>query len=395
MSSSKSPVKSWTTPVKVDRAFVEDSDVLDDLIIASEDQFKASTSPLKTSPNRGVKTKVLGDKSIDNHRHKKEISESQQLGIGISRELFLSKVKQDDAITRYAVQKSIERKNEQFDEKFLTHLDNLDHGREFLETVSKDIHMFEESQKNKLKTQLKEWNEKVHAPIAMCIAKKINAISPKELNRIKCSDYQNFLNVVNKKPCIFRDIIIESEYDPLEVNKRSIVAKVPILNDPTHLDQMKIRRESAMLNETEPNSESKAKGKHKGMSSPFKTREVLPVELWETGKIESTPYGVAAKMMDPNAPPPVANPNQASHVHFNDFQFPRGKAAIDAEMPLGKRCIPQNPSQFTLNQNLPPPERKSTLKTMQARVTNVIFGPADQDRSPASPLASSALSSIK
>ena len=33
----------------------------------------------------------------------------------------------------------------------------------------------------------------------------------KELNRQKNRDYDTFLNITNRKPAIFRDIIIESE----------------------------------------------------------------------------------------------------------------------------------------------------------------------------------------
>lgn len=43
------------------------------------------------------------------------------------------------------------------------------------------------------------------------IAEQLNAIESKALNKKKNADYAKFLDVTNRKPAIFRDIIIESE----------------------------------------------------------------------------------------------------------------------------------------------------------------------------------------
>ena len=42
-------------------------------------------------------------------------------------------------------------------------------------------------------------------------------MDPKELNRQKNEDYDKFLNITNRKPAIFRDIIIESECTLIEI----------------------------------------------------------------------------------------------------------------------------------------------------------------------------------
>lgn len=47
-------------------------------------------------------------------------------------------------------------------------------------------------------------------------------MDPKKLHRMKYDDYSKFLDITNKKPNIFRDTIIESEYDPLEPNRRAL-----------------------------------------------------------------------------------------------------------------------------------------------------------------------------
>ena len=53
------------------------------------------------------------------------------------------------------------------------------------------------------------------------------------LNERKRKDYQAFLNASNGQAALFRDIIIEAQYDPLAVNKRAIKARVGKLQDPT------------------------------------------------------------------------------------------------------------------------------------------------------------------
>jgi hypothetical protein len=53
------------------------------------------------------------------------------------------------------------------------------------------------------------------------------------LNDRKRGDYQAFLDEANKGAAMFRDIIIEAQYDPLAVNRRAIKARVGKLKDPT------------------------------------------------------------------------------------------------------------------------------------------------------------------
>lgn len=52
------------------------------------------------------------------------------------------------------------------------------------------------------------------------IATSVNSMDPKALNKKKNEDYEKFLNITNRKPAIFRDIIIESECESV-VQKRN------------------------------------------------------------------------------------------------------------------------------------------------------------------------------
>ena len=124
--------KASTTPAgikKADKAFVENTDILDELLSAAEDIKEVSMLSLRGSPMRSpAKAKFFGNKtqlpSIStpgvegvkpnqgdtHHKNSPELTESQQLGIDMSRKVFLSKVAQDQALMKYTVQKSIEKK---------------------------------------------------------------------------------------------------------------------------------------------------------------------------------------------------------------------------------------------------------------------------------------------
>jgi hypothetical protein len=70
----------------------------------------------------------------------------------------------------------------------------------------------------------------------------------KELNRRRCEAYEAFLQQTNKKPSIFRDIIIESEYDPLELNRQCIKIRCrQPLKDPVKRAVQRTEEENAIL----------------------------------------------------------------------------------------------------------------------------------------------------
>ena len=110
--------------------------------------------------------------------------------------------------------------------------------------------------------------------------------------------------------------------DPLEPNRRAIVAKTTRLKDPTHIDALKAAEESSMLG---------TENKIQGLKSQKLCKETLPVELWASGKIEATPYGTYARMMK-NKKASEGSPiekkkslTMQSHIMFDHFNYPTGK----------------------------------------------------------------------
>jgi len=139
--------------------------------------------------------------------------------------------------------------------------------------------------------------------------------------------------------------------DPMEPNKRCIKAKTGFLKDPVKIDEQKAAAEGAMLGPGADGLRSKTK----------LCKETLDVQLWAAGQIEATPYGTFSRIMNKNnknkskssketgAGAGAAEGSQVekaksatmrSHVVFDHFDYPRTRAALDQEMPRGKRIQP-------------------------------------------------------
>jgi hypothetical protein len=128
----------------------------------------------------------------------------------------------------------------------------------------------------------------------------------------------------------------------LEPNRRSVKATTGKLNDPTMIDAIKKQNETAMLNTNKATTLTLKKetiGKY-----------TLPVEMWASGKIESTPYGTFEKMMkinerrknmsnddDDDKKNAIKNKMVKSKIVFDHFNYPTTNAAIMKEIPKGKR----------------------------------------------------------
>jgi hypothetical protein len=184
-----------------------------------------------------------------------------------------------------------------------------------------------------------EWNSQVYGKIQSRVTEKVESMPTSEITRKRNEEFQKFLNTTNSKGAIFRDIIIESEYDPLEPNRNCIKVRSDDLVDPTSRVLDKDREEKHMLaNKTAMRNAKKCH-----------TREVLDVKDWGTGRIESTPHGFFDKMMSrehaasSSSPKPVSGTFK-SMVKFDHYNIEKGRQVLESEFPKGKRMNPILPN---------------------------------------------------
>ena len=171
------------------------------------------------------------------------------------------------------------------------------------------------------------WEKNVHGKIQAKIAEEMEKRPYHEMTMRKNHDMQEFLDATNKKGGLFRDIIIESEYDPLGPNRRAIKADTGYLVDPSIRVSQRRYEEHAMVDRRNAIEERDA----------ATGRDSLPATLWGDLLIRSTPHGCFAKMMAKKDK--VKTKMTASKdVIADDFNRAVGPEAVNAEFPLGKRC---------------------------------------------------------
>jgi hypothetical protein len=182
----------------------------------------------------------------------------------------------------------------------------------------------------KVKKQYELWNENVYGEIARTIEEKLEAKPYKEILDSRLEHFDKFLEVTNTKGSVFRDIIIESEYDPLEPNRNAIKGNTKRLKDPIKrpiqrtLEEKGIFRKEALV-----------------------TRETLDVLEWATGRIEATPHGFFAKMMNDSNRKPNANKLASMDSKITNcldqYNVAKGKEVLDKEFPRGKKTKKEKP----------------------------------------------------
>jgi hypothetical protein len=311
--------------------YIENLNKFEDLILESRD-------------NSRVNSPVAKDQRQQQHYHHPRLSTaeiSDNVKKVKAREFLKSEYQKIDSENKKIVESSLQRAAEKKKKRFYDLTTDISECQEFLEVIDKSLSLHDEAARNKTRRQFEDWNTTVHGRIQSEITSKVNSMEYKEMNKRRNQDYQNFLDITNKKSAIFRDIIIESEYDPLEPNRRAIQAKPGKINDPTLHILQKADDELAML---DPNSSSKRSAVRTG-------RDCLDVEMWNSGKIEATPHGRFGKMMkQPSGGGSGGGggmdslreqkiKSQRSNVVFDHYTYPVGKEATDKEMPVGKRSV--------------------------------------------------------
>jgi len=187
-----------------------------------------------------------------------------------------------------------------------------------------------------------DWMEQVFLPTQREIDDKLDSMTASDITAKRRQMFQSFLDESNKKPTgLYRDIIMECDYDPLATCKEATMryGRVAVTADPT---QSYNAREKAML-ATIPGFPEK----HFTATSTMKPCEErdkhLPVQKWTKPLLHDTPYGRYGEL--PTVTKPKYNSSKVHMDHFNVLKGHDAHAEIHVETNVrGKRVFPQNPS---------------------------------------------------
>ncbi len=169
----------------------------------------------------------------------------------------------------------------------------------------------------------KQWNEDVFERIQTQVDKGLRKREANGSYNTRWRTAQdNYLRTLKKKDAgIFRDIVIEAEYDPLENCHNTIKysSKKVNLRDPLKLEIRKHEQESKMV----PGARVNQLRQDLAPKSEKLCRECFDVKLWP--HLESTPYGHFNKI-DLAAETKVYKPsNTGERVLGNHYNYPGAK----------------------------------------------------------------------
>lgn len=186
------------------------------------------------------------------------------------------------------------------------------------------------------------WDSQVYRRIENQIAKKTGETNSDEINARLCDQMEKYVEAVSNKT-LFRDIIIESEYNPFE--SKAAVIKVDArgrsktvwdgIKDPLNEQIEKVMEIHQDKTEVEMPSLAKNAGK-----------ATLPLREWATGVIEDTPHGFAFKAFEKSIAESELTfeekqeraKRNISTLTMDHYKYARGKEALAKEYPKGKRC---------------------------------------------------------
>jgi hypothetical protein len=166
----------------------------------------------------------------------------------------------------------------------------------------------------------REWQEKVFGVIQGQIDAQLASISVEEISARRRELMEHYIRVSNEKRYgLYRDIIIESEYDPMVAHNSLLRYQMSDSSDPLKMELVDAQARGSNLE----------RKKEVG-------RGTLSATMWD--KLDSTPYGRFDRL-DAGRPKVDFNPETftMSRVPFEHYKFTTDRKVLDREFPRGKR----------------------------------------------------------
>lgn len=259
------------------------------------------------------------------------------------REAFLQKqsVREHEVQQRFeVVKRETERrakerglqKELEFEERFSTFKHNNETLVQEVDGAIKADVAWRQRKKERL---FNEWTNKIFEPMQADIQQKLSSLSREDIEGKRRHMLQCFLDESNRKANgLFRDIIIESDYDPLaQAQGATLKFKAPnVADDPT-----KNRATREMGDRLASGLTAFSRG---GPEPPKPSKNAVPVTMWN--RMEATPYGRYSDEPDSMT---VKKPDfLKSAVVMSHFDVPTGSGGarlVREENSLrGKKMVP-------------------------------------------------------
>jgi hypothetical protein len=207
-------------------------------------------------------------------------------------------------------------------------------GKILAKELHEKLELQQQSKTRQFSRMHEEWATEVYHKLNDPILSKVQAMDGKQRSAEKAEAYQKFLDITNKKGGLFRDIIIESEYNPMSDAK--FLGHRAKVDDPVKRVIRRREEEDAIARDG-ANMSSDNVGDRPVVKEAYVGRpDNLDVKLWSKGVFESTPYGYFHKMMSSTASS-EGSKTYASRVKLDHYNVEKGPEVLRQELPKGKR----------------------------------------------------------
>ena len=274
--------------------------------------------------------------------HKKDRKKTRKPGQSMSKEdlevLKRSRLTAQRSSMLLDVEKEIAKRKQEAEERIKrvrqkkeNHFANLWHevtageGCQLHLEWEKKLRLHDKEQQLKKQRMHTEWMEQVYQPIDNNVKNAVKRLQESGIHEVRQKEYQNYLDAVALKGRLFLDEVDEAEYNPYVPNAHVPRVKTKVV-DPTKQVFTKAKEEMSMVpgGGEAPSHRSKP------------GRYMLEVTKWGSGKIESTPHGHFAKMLDSDEhgrelPKNAATSRTLKPGYVNHYKIPMGKAVMDKE----------------------------------------------------------------
>lgn len=183
----------------------------------------------------------------------------------------------------------------------------------FIDQLDDKLALHEEAKFRRQQELAREWSDKVYKKIQKQIDAQLAQLRTEDITTRRRQLMEDYIRVSNEKKFgLYRDIIIESEYDPNLAHKTLLKYEMDDRQDP-------LKQELVGRNPLKPLPKSKG-------------RVTLDPGIWD--RLHATPYGRFDRVV---APEPVLDPSKMSRVNFEHYNVKVGRDVLDREFPRGKR----------------------------------------------------------
>lgn len=226
------------------------------------------------------------------------------------------------------------QKRDNSDEKFSQMLEQMDAEAALVGEVSSYLKLKDSNQRRKKERLHRQWKTEVFTPMQSRIGRTLRAEPASAIEAKNQAALSEYIHEVNTKAGVFRDIIIETEYNPLARREQSLKYSMRDIEaqDPLKKDLTQQAKEKALMAHIHGKGDSTGDGRDH--------RVMLDLLLWD--KLDSTPYARYNK-------PPVQKviPKGVQSSHTTNVKLDHYKILKDANLtkseyfPAGKYIPPR------------------------------------------------------